>query len=242
MSSTPPRFAVSRADMAGNEARIRGAELHHLRDVMRMRPGDRVGLIDDSSRCASGVIDRIEAGAAIIRIERMQTSAHTPPLILALSILKGPRMDFAIEKAAELGATAIWPIICARCVGREPGLERLARWRRLAAAAAKQSLAAPQVGIADPIRFIDFVSRAPAGVLPLICQAGGIPLTQALARATRGGILIACGPEGDFTRDEAALAQTAGFVRASLGPNRLRSETAAVAATAIAAAALRELS
>ncbi|HEV3111615.1 MAG TPA: RsmE family RNA methyltransferase [Candidatus Binataceae bacterium] len=241
MSSTPPRFAISSANVRGNEAHLAGAELHHLRDVLRLRPGDAVGLVDERGRNLSGRIALIDAAAALIRIERVQEPRGAPPLILALAIIKGPRMDLAVEKAAELGASEVWPLICARCVVRDPGAQRLARWRRLAAAACKQSLASRQVEIKAPLNFGDLLPRVPKGILPVICQAGAPPLALALGRATRSGILIACGPEGDFTPDEVAAAQQMGFVSASLGRNRLRTETAALAALAIAAPILEQL-
>ncbi len=242
MGSRPPRFAIGSAQIRGDQAHLAGPELHHLRDVMRLRPGDAVQLIDDLGRSFSGRIASIDAAAALIRIERMEEPRNAPPLILALAIIKGPRMDLAIEKAAELGATEIWPLLCARCVVRDPGPERLARWRRLAASACKQSLAARQVEIRAPLEFAQLPSRVPNGMLPVICQAGGPPLGVALRRANHSGILIACGPEGDFTPDEIAAAQQAGFLRASLGRNRLRTETAALAALAIAASVLDQLS
>lgn len=238
MGSTPPRFAISSANVRGSEARLAGPELHHLRDVLRLRPGDDVDLVDERGRNFSGRIALIDAAAALIRIERVQEPRGAPPLILAVAIIKGPRMDLAVEKAAELGASEVWPLICARGVVRDPGAERLARWRRLAAAACKQSLAARQMEIKAPLNFGDLSPRVPKGMLPVICQADALPLATVLQGATRGGILIACGPEGDFTPEEVAAAQQMGFVRASLGRNRLRTETAALAALAIAASVI----
>ena len=121
MGSTPPRFAISSANVRENEARLAGPELHHLRDVLRLRPGDDVDLVDERGRNFSGRIALINAAAALIRIERVQEPRCAPPLILALAIIKGPRMDLAVEKAAELGASEVWPLICARGVVRDPG-------------------------------------------------------------------------------------------------------------------------
>ncbi len=241
MGSTPPRFAISSTNVRGSEAHLAGPELHHLRDVLRLRPGDEVGLVDERGRTFGGRIALLDAAAALIRIERVQEPRCAPRLILALAIIKGPRMDLAVEKAAELGASEVWPLICARCVVRDPGPQRLARWRRLAAAACKQSLAAREVEIKAPLSFGELPARVPKGMLPVICQADAPPLALALGRATRGGILIACGPEGDFTPEEVAAAQQMGFVRASLGRNRLRTETAALAALAIAASVMDQL-
>jgi 16S rRNA (uracil1498-N3)-methyltransferase len=240
MASTPPRFVISSASIQGNQASIGGAELHHLRDVVRLRRGDAVALIDERGRNFAGRIESLDAQAALIRIQRVEQPRVAPPLILAIAIIKGPRMDLAIEKAVELGASEVWPLICARCVVRDPGRERLARWRRLAAAASKQSLAPRPVEITAPIDFNEMLAHLPDGILPVICQAGAPPLATALRRTTHGGILIACGPEGDFTSDEIAAAEQAGFVPAGLSRNRLRTETAALAALALAAAALEE--
>ena len=72
-------------------------------------------------------------------------------IILAAAIVKGPRMDFVVEKAAELGASELWPLVCARGLVRAPGTERLARWRRLALSAAKQSQSPAAMEVRPPI-------------------------------------------------------------------------------------------
>jgi 16S rRNA (uracil1498-N3)-methyltransferase len=84
--------------------------------------------------------------------------------------------------------------------------------------------------------FSQMTARAPQGILRVICRAGAPPITLALKNATSAGVLIICGPEGDFTPEEIAAAEQAGFAPASLGRNRLRTETAAIAALALAAA------
>ena len=238
MSSTPPRFRISSAAIKDDLAIVAGDELHHLRDVLRLRKGDRVTLIDERGRNLGGLIESLEASGATIMIDRIEETRAAPRLILALAIIKGPRMDFAIEKAVELGAGEVWPLLCERCVVRDPGRERLARWRRLAIAAGKQSLAARTIEIASPIDFADLPHRVPRAMLPLICQPQAPPLASLAPRATQAGILIACGPEGDFTAAEVAAAESAGFLQAGLGPQRLRTETAALAALAIAGSIL----
>ena len=242
MSSTPPYFRISSAAIKNDDALVTGDELHHLRDVLRLREGDQVTLIDERGRKIGGRIESINASGAAIRIDRIEEPRIAPRLILALAIIKGPRMDFAIEKAVELGVSEVWPLLCERCVVRDPGRERIARWRRLAIAAGKQSLAARTVEIASPIEFADLPNRVPRAMLPLICQAQAPPLASLARRATDAGILIACGPEGDFTPSEVSTAELAGFLRAGLGGQRLRTETAALAALAIAGSILEELS
>jgi 16S rRNA (uracil1498-N3)-methyltransferase len=241
VSSPPPRFRVSSGAIHADRTMLEGSELHHLRDVLRLREGAPVELVDERGMILGGRIESLDSARATIRIERVEEPRGTPPLILALAIIKGPRMDLAIEKAVELGASEVWPLVCARCVVRDPGQERLLRWRRLATAASKQSRAAQAVEIRPPVSFGDLPARVPPGILPVICQAQAPPLATVARGATRAGILIACGPEGDFDSEEIGAAERAGFIRASLGRNRLRTETAALAALAIAASILEEI-
>jgi 16S rRNA (uracil1498-N3)-methyltransferase len=187
-----------------------------------------------------GVIERYEHDHAVIRIESSRESARRPSIVLAAAMVKGPRMDFVVEKAAELGASELWPVVCARGLVRSPGAERLARWQRLALAAAKQSRSASAMEVRGPRTFDEMIGGAAANTLAVICGQGGEPLDEVIRRAQPRAILIAIGPEGDFDDGERAKAAVAGFVAAGLGPNRLRSETAALAAVSIAAGLLHD--
>ena len=207
-----------------------------MRDVMRLRVGDGVALLDRDGAEHAGVIEGYDRERALIKVSSSSAARSDPRLILAAAIIKGPRMDLIVEKAAELGATELWPVVCARGLVKSPGSERLLRWRRLAIAAAKQSLSPRSMEVRAPIAFADLIRNAPKDTLALICQIGGEPLGEVIRRVAPLAILIACGPEGDFDREERASAEAAGFVAAGLGPNRLRSETAAIAALSIAVA------
>jgi len=238
----PPRFALAPGALDGRVAQISGNELHHMRDVMRLRPGAEVRLIADDGAEVAGRISRFETDHAVVEITGILK--RRPPratIILAAAIIKGPRMDFLVEKAAELGATSLWPLECARAVVRNPGTERLARWRRLALAAAKQSLAAREMEIRPPIAVAEAAREVPKETLAVVCTEGAEPLSAVIRRVRPRAMLIACGPEGDFDSAEYAAMEAAGFVPAGLGPNRLRSETAALAALCIAAGALDEI-
>jgi 16S rRNA (uracil1498-N3)-methyltransferase len=233
--SQPPRFAVAGTPQPGEMVQIAGAEAHHMRDVMRLGAGAVVTLIDDRGAEHAATIERLDRSSAELRIVRTASVRARPTLIIAPAIIKGPRMDVIVEKAAELGATELWPVVCARGMVREPAAARLARWRRVALAASKQSLVAPPMSVGEPVAFADLIRRAPRDTLAIICAAGAEPMYRILERMRPAAILIACGPEGDFTADEARAAAEAGFVAAALGSGRLRSETAAIAALAIAA-------
>jgi 16S rRNA (uracil1498-N3)-methyltransferase len=202
---------------------------------MRLRPGDAVTLIDESGTTWSGTIHAYDRDSASVRVAKIGNAHPRPALILAPAIVKGPRMDFLIEKAAELGATELWPIVCARNVGKPPGREKTQRWSRLATAASKQSLALPPMRVSEPRPFTTLIQAVPRDTLPLICSAGTEPMAEVIRKMRPQAMLIASGPEGDFDMAEMDSALEAGFAPVGLGPNRLRSETAAIAALAIAA-------
>jgi 16S rRNA (uracil1498-N3)-methyltransferase len=244
--SRPPRFTLHHPIVDGT-AIVDGAELHHLRDVMRLRVGSELALLTKDRVEHLARIERFEEHRAIMRIEKTLTAAEVPPLILATAIIKGPRMDFVVEKAAELGVTELWPLLCARSVAGTPGGEKMARWRRVATAAAKQSLTSKPLELHEPASFADLIETlakdrlAGGEALKLICTMEAEPIAAVIGRRRPRAIVIACGPEGDFTEAEMELAVRAGFIGAGLGKNRLRSETAAIAAVSVAAALLDKI-
>jgi 16S rRNA (uracil1498-N3)-methyltransferase len=234
------RFSLSAPPLSDGTAVVTGGELRHLRYVARMREGSEVSLLGPNGVEYAGRIERFEDDRALVRITAQAAAAPRVRLVLAAAVIKGPRMDFMVEKAAELGASELWPVICARGVVRDPGRERLERWRRLALAAAKQSLSPTTMEVRAPMAFADMVRAVPGEALAVVCMMGAQALTALLRARPPHALLIACGPEGDFDESEVAIARGAGFAAASVGPNRLRSETAAMAAVSIAASSFEE--
>lgn len=223
--------------ISGNRACLSNAELHHLRDVLRLRPGDHLTLVESSGRRLSAVIESIQSSGASARILAELPAPRLKPLILAIGLIKAPRMDFLVEKASELGTSEIWPLLTERSLSDYPGQARLSRWQRLATAALKQS-GGTAVVVRAPMDFATFLAARPREMVALIGQPDGVPAGTLLKSASSAGVIVAIGPEGDFTPRERADALAGGFVAARLGPYRLRSETAAIAALSLAAAAL----
>src|SRR5579862_1019582 len=116
-----PRFLLDADAIGGGIARITGAELHHLRDVARIAPGEEVTLIAGDGVEHLGRLLRFESQCALVEIVESRARVAGVAMILAAAIIKGPRMDFLVEKAAELGATELWPLVCARSVAKDPG-------------------------------------------------------------------------------------------------------------------------
>ncbi len=240
-----PRFAISNdAADPGIDGTIcvTGSELHHMRDVMRLGPGTEVVLYSENGTEYAGRIATFKPNAAIITV----VGAYPNPgpnlcrLILAAGMIKAARMDLLIEKAAELGASEFWPLVCTRSIVREPASGRQQRWRRIALAAAKQSLRSRTMEIRDSLEVDAMAASMPKAALAITCVAGAEPLGAVMRRMANGlnahpaTVIIAVGPEGDFTIEELAAMREAGFIAAGLGRNRLRSETAALAALSIA--------
>ena len=223
-------------------ARVTGGELHHLRDVRRLAPGAALQLIDEAGAAYTGYLERFEPDAAVVALSgSIAHEGHSARIILAAAIIKGPHMDFLVEKAVELGAAELWPLVTARGMVHSPSLERRERWQRLAGAAAKQSLTRTLTKIAEPLTTAAMAAIVPADWLAILCAQGGGPLARIVRERRSRTILIACGPEGDFDNIERTQMLDAAFVLAGLGPNRLRSETAALAALSISAGALDEI-
>src|SRR5271156_3658014 len=125
MPATPPRFSIAHAPDASGVAHVENSELHHMRTVLRLSVGARVAMLDPAGIEHRGAIERYERDRAVIRVESSSPTPARNRIILAAAIIKGPRMDFLVEKAAELGASELWPLICARGLVRSPGTERL---------------------------------------------------------------------------------------------------------------------
>src|ERR1700682_4257993 len=155
MKSLRPRFVIASAVDASGVAQVEGAELHHMRDVLRLAIGGGVSILDAAGYEHLGTLVRYDRDRAIIQIESSRAPQMGPRIILATAIVKGPRMDFLVEKAAELGAAELWPIVAAHSVVRAPGTERILRWRRLPLAPPQPNQSEGSCDWALPLDFVD---------------------------------------------------------------------------------------
>lgn len=231
------RLRVPRARLQNGRLRIEGAELHYLRDVLRLRRGARVEIFDGEGQSFVAELAAIgRAGADLVLGTTVALRSESPlALTLAVAVAKAAKLDWVVEKATELGVTRIVPFASERTIGAgERGAARIERWRRIAAAAAAQSGRTrwPEVVAIEP-----FSSLLPLAVdhdrSLLFSQSGGEPLVDSPGDAVRSAVVVT-GPEGGFSAMEIAQATRAGFSLATLGPRVLRAETAAIAAVALA--------
>ena len=225
---------------------VEGAERRHL-TALRVRAGDRFLATDGEGReylLEATAVSKAQV-IAEVREERTRPATAGARVTLAVAPPKGTRMEIAVEKAAECGVGRILPLETTRSVVRGKGeTERIARWRRVACSATAQSegVWAPVIAGFTPFAEALAAARADGGRLLLANPAEG---ARAVAAALAGtppstGVTVLVGPEGGFTEEEVAQARNEGAVDVTLGPHRLRTETAAVVAVALAIAALHE--
>jgi 16S rRNA (uracil1498-N3)-methyltransferase len=210
------------------------AKAHHLAHVLRLAEGDPVVLFDGRGAAHDAVITSCARGAVSVQVGARRDDQRESPLqvILAQALSSGERMDYTIQKAVELGATAIQPLLAERCVVRlsgERAEKKRAHWQGVVVAACEQCGrdVVPEV---RPLQtFRDWLQQpGPAGGLRLMLAPGAASGLRDLSRPA-GEITVLAGPEGGLSPTESADAQRAGFTPLRLGPRVLRTETAAVA-------------
>lgn len=230
-----PRIHVACALRLGAEIALPPAQSRHVSQVLRLAREDLLVLFngdghDYPARLLETTRDRTRA---VIEACGELEPAPSLDIHLALGVSKGERMDFALQKAVELGVGRLTPLFTARGQVKleGPRLEkRLEHWRGVIVAACEQS-GRRRLPVLDPVEALDqwLASRTVGGLL-LDPQA---PLALASLPAPEAGVRLLVGPEGGLSDHERALAGRHGFRGVRLGPRILRTETAPLAAIAV---------
>ena len=209
-------------------------QAHQITAVLRMKPGATLIVLDNTGWeyvAELMVVDRKRV-TAVVRQKKLCANEPAIKLTLHQSLLKRDNFEWALQKGTELGVSRFVPLISQRTVARPP--KKPDRWRRILTEAAEQSRRGRIPELAQSVTFADAVSQLPDGetaVIPWVgADKGG--LGDVLA-GDETAVSIFIGPEGGFTPEEIALAQQHGVRPVTLGKRTLRSETAALAATAV---------
>ena len=249
------RFYIAPENWNPDALVLRDSEAHHVRDVLRMKRGDRAVLFNGRGREITAEIVDLTRGE--IRLRKLHET-ETPPLrcriTLAQAIPKGKNMDLIVQKAVEIGAAEIAPLISERTIvdlDAKEAEQKRTKWRQIAIEAAKQSGQNWLPTVHAPLKLKNFFSGVATGLGPVhtshsdvatsfdlrlvgSLQPDAVHLKRILSdyvdqhRDRPKSVLMLVGPEGDFTPAELALAKTHGCVPITLGPIILRVETAAI--------------
>jgi 16S rRNA (uracil1498-N3)-methyltransferase len=228
---TRRRFYAPVTSFAANSksVKLEADEARHLRDVLRLKPGDEVTVFDGAGRefqCSVVEVRREETQLAISH--QIEPARPESPLriTLALSLLKADKFDLVVQKATELGVFSIVPVTTKRADiklrDESDASKRVTRWQRIAMVP----------GIYMPAEFEEFIGASSAPHNVFFTEREG----QSLRDAKLGelsSVVALIGPEGGWTDEEIALAKDNQWKLVTLGGRTLRAETAAITVTAL---------
>jgi 16S rRNA (uracil1498-N3)-methyltransferase len=217
----------------GGRAIVDGDTAAHMRRVLRVETGQKYEL-SDGERLYLAEITGFGQGSVEFRvIEDLPARREGARIILYAALVKFDRFERLIEKATELGAGRLVPVVTARSEAglEKAALKRLPRWNRIAEESGQQCRRLRTMRVDAPLDFAS-VLHATHPLRLLLDEDGGSPLLKCL-RPAIGEIAVLTGPEGGWTPSERAAAQAAGCISATLGEQLLRAETAAIAALSL---------
>jgi 16S rRNA (uracil1498-N3)-methyltransferase len=240
---TRRRFHAPPSAFTSNFANVTLAaeEARHLRDVLRLKPGDEVYVFDGAGKefqCRVEESRRNDARLAVIA-EVAPVRPESPlSLTLAVALLKGEKFDLVVQKATELGVSSVVPVATRyadiRLRDESDAGKRVTRWQRIALEAAKQSGRAIVPHVSSPAPFQSFIQTASTGsalVRLMFSERDGQSISEARKTipANLSSLTALVGSEGGWADEEIIAAREAGWTIVTLGGRTLRAETAAIA-------------
>lgn len=232
------RFQINAERIQNGSILLDERESHHAISVLRLKASQTVRLMDGKGNLFMGVIAGLENGRVRVRVDEGRPSESARSLLpvqitIAVSVIKPERMELLIQKACELGVTAIIPVRSDRSIiklSKERWEDKIVRWRKIAAESCKQCGLPTTPRIHETADLKDVLSDAESYDQILIPTLEGATrsLCETLKKSAPGKLLALIGPEGDFSPKEVECAISCGAEPVSLGPLVLRTETAAL--------------
>ena len=236
------RFYIEPSEVSKSSLTIGGTEAHHIKNVLRLKPGDPLKLFDGTGHEYEAVICSMEAGTIAVKIQRKVRPDPTASIriTVAQAFLKEKKLDDLVRKLSELGIAAWIPFFSERSIAR-PTKERLAgripRWKRIATEAMKQCQRKTMLEVHEAQTFEELLKLSePYDLKLLFWENKAVPFkpdVNLMQHCPLDSIMIMLGPEGGFTDQEIETARQKGFLIAGLGPRILRAETATLAAATL---------
>jgi len=227
-----PRLYLPHALHTVRHIELSDERAHYVRSVLRLKNGAALVIFDGSGFEFSARLQRVDRRCVIVEIGHSREGSTEPAIRieLGLGISRGERMDFAIQKAVELGVFKISPLLTIRCVVQlhaERALHKCRHWQKVAQSASEQSGRTRVPELAPPVAVNSWIGSRQG--LKMILDPSA-ERTLARIEPRNEPICLLSGPEGGFSEAERAAAIAADFVPIRLGPRTLRTETAALAA------------
>ncbi|WP_372971338.1 16S rRNA (uracil(1498)-N(3))-methyltransferase [Marinobacter sp.] len=231
-----PRIYTDSPLSEGATAELDDSAAQHVGRVLRMQPGQELLLFNGDGNDYPATISESGKKRVQVQVGNPVTSTTESPLeiVLGQTLSKGDRMDYAVQKATEMGVTRIVPLTTERCDVKLRGDredKRLRHWQSVATSAAEQCGRARVPDILPVMTVTDWLDHTSDCDLRLVLHHRTEQSLNTLAKPSRVALMI--GPEGGLSPEEIATAETAGFLPVALGPRVLRTETAPVAAMAL---------
>lgn len=232
-----PRVFVDHPIIPGKDFILAGAPLHHIAKVLRLRAGAEIILFDGSGGEWRGALETIRSDHAQVRLLDHNKLSRESPLRweLVQGISRGERMDYTLQKAVELGVSAIHPVVTQRTVVKlqaDKAAKRRKHWQGVVASAAEQSGRTSLPVVNEVCGLDEFLAARNEGLM-LILDPGADRNVAQLPSEVPERVFLLAGPEGGFEDNERSNAIRNGAEGIQLGPRILRTETAALVAAAL---------
>lgn len=237
------RFFVPSSAIDKGMVTLSGALVHQVAKVLRLVPGDRVLLLDNSGWCYEVELDRLEERrlTGVVRDKTLVTTEPRTKLTIYQGLLRAHRFEYVLQKGTEIGVVAFVPTLCERCIVEYIGAAsrtKLERWQKIIVEAAEQSRRG-KLPLLRPAVLFQQACAEVRGLSLIAWEDETAPslrtvLRQAVAKGGRPFSLnLFVGPEGGFAPAEVEQARSYGILPVGLGPRILRAETAAAVASAL---------
>ncbi|OMH39561.1 16S rRNA (uracil(1498)-N(3))-methyltransferase [Motiliproteus sp. MSK22-1] len=230
-----PRVYDNQPLKEGTEICLGDFAAQHLGRVLRMQIGDSLILFNGQGGEYTAVITSVTKKQLSVRVGQFQNAVADSALMIHLGqgLSRGERMDYAVQKATELGVQQLTPLFTERSEVRLKAdrlHKRTQHWQQVAVSASEQSLrcTVPEIQSAEPLK--DWISQVPGDLKLVLDPRSPHPLSSFEAPES---VALLIGPEGGLSDDEVKLARGQGFLPISLGPRILRTETAPVVALSL---------
>ncbi|HEU5071769.1 MAG TPA: RsmE family RNA methyltransferase [Verrucomicrobiae bacterium] len=240
------RFFVPPEQSRGEVFDLPEREARHATQVLRLQPGDTLEVLDGCGGVLRCAVETATKRSVRVRVRQRD---YRPPLACAITLVqaipKGPAFETIVQKATELGAARVIPLLSERVVAHFAAKDapaKVDKWRQIAVESIKQCGSPWLPEITPPVSFAELLKSPPARDVSVVCA---LPESRRSLRAVAenyrrerhrepGSAALWIGPEGDFTPAEYAAIEKTGALPISLGPLVLRADTAAIACLALA--------